>query len=74
MSDPICGHLTAIESVKAPTQRVCEACVKTGDQWVHLTHLPGMRRHPLLRQLAKSAREQARVRQQASGDRLGRDR
>ena len=36
MSDPICGHLSAIEAVKASTQRVCEACVKTGDRWVHL--------------------------------------
>ena len=36
MSDPVCGHLAAIETVKAPMQRVCEACVKTGDQWVHL--------------------------------------
>jgi len=36
MSDPICGHLAAIETVKAPTQRVCEACVKTGDRWMHL--------------------------------------
>ena len=36
MSDPICGHLSVIETVKDPTQRVCEACVKTGDRWVHL--------------------------------------
>ena len=74
MSDPICGHLTAIETVKAPTQRVCEACVKTGRPVGASAYLPGMRHHPLLRQLAKSAREQARVRQQASGNRLGRDR
>jgi Zn-finger in ubiquitin-hydrolases and other protein len=36
MSDQICGHLAAIETVKAATQRVCETCVKTGDRWVHL--------------------------------------
>jgi hypothetical protein len=36
MSDPICGHLSVIETVKDPTQRVCEACVKIGDRWVHL--------------------------------------
>jgi Zn-finger in ubiquitin-hydrolases and other protein len=36
MSDPICGHLAAIETVRAPSQRACEACVKAGDRWVHL--------------------------------------
>ena len=36
MSDQICGHLAAIETVKSPKQRVCEACVKIGDRWVHL--------------------------------------
>ena len=36
MSDPICAHLAGIETVKSPERRVCEACVKTGDRWVHL--------------------------------------
>ena len=36
MPDHICGHLAAIETVKSPTRRVCEACVKSGDRWVHL--------------------------------------
>lgn len=36
MTEQICGHLAAITAVKAPRQRVCEACVKTGDRWVHL--------------------------------------
>jgi hypothetical protein len=31
-----CAHLTGIQAVKPPRQRVCDECVKTGDRWVHL--------------------------------------
>lgn len=37
-------------------------------------HLPDLRRNPVLRQLAESAREQTCPRQRPSGDRLGRTR
>ena len=31
-----CTHLGAIKTVKHAKQRVCEACVKIGAQWMHL--------------------------------------
>ena len=31
-----CAHIAAIDKVKHPHRRVCEECIKTGDQWVHL--------------------------------------
>jgi len=31
-----CAHLQAIHSVKQAARHVCEECVKTGDNWVHL--------------------------------------
>jgi hypothetical protein len=31
-----CAHLLEIRSVKAPKDYVCEECIKTGDNWVHL--------------------------------------
>jgi hypothetical protein len=36
MADQVCVHLAAITTVKHPKRRVCEECIKTGDQWVHL--------------------------------------
>ena len=36
MADQPCAHLGAITEVKAPKRRVCEACVKLGESWVHL--------------------------------------
>ena len=36
VADNICTHLRAITSVKRPSERVCEECVKTGAEWVHL--------------------------------------
>ena len=34
--ETVCGHITAIESVRQPKKRECEECVKTGSQWIHL--------------------------------------
>ena len=34
--DTTCHHLEAITTVKQPTDRVCEDCVKSGARWVHL--------------------------------------
>ena len=31
-----CSHLELVTDVKLPTDRVCEACVTIGAQWVHL--------------------------------------
>lgn len=31
-----CADIAEIAEVKPPRVRVCEACVATGDQWVHL--------------------------------------
>lgn len=31
-----CPDIAEVTAVKAPRVRVCEACVKTGDAWVHL--------------------------------------
>ena len=31
-----CADIASIAAVKPPHARVCEACVKTGDRWVHL--------------------------------------
>ena len=36
MTEPACGHITAIEKVLQPKKRECEACVKIGARWVHL--------------------------------------
>lgn len=31
-----CEHISAIETVKQEQRHVCDECVKTGDEWVHL--------------------------------------
>ena len=31
-----CPDIAEVTTVKAPRARVCEACVKTGDGWLHL--------------------------------------
>lgn len=31
-----CAHIDRVQAVIPPKQRVCEACVKIGAQWVHL--------------------------------------
>jgi hypothetical protein len=36
MANPACGHIDALSAIKGPTRRVCEECIKTGDEWVHL--------------------------------------
>jgi hypothetical protein len=36
MSKRPCEHLAAITTVKHPRKHVCDECVKTGGQWVHL--------------------------------------
>lgn len=31
-----CEHITSLEEIKHPLRPVCDECVKTGDEWVHL--------------------------------------
>ena len=35
-SDGACSHIEAITSITPAKRRVCDECVKTGSQWVHL--------------------------------------
>ena len=34
--EQLCAHITAIKKLKHPVELVCEECIKTGDEWVHL--------------------------------------
>jgi hypothetical protein len=36
MSEKVCSHLQAISEVKTSNDYVCEECMKTGGNWVHL--------------------------------------
>jgi hypothetical protein len=36
MTEIACSHIGAVASVKTPKRHVCDECVKTGSQWVHL--------------------------------------
>jgi hypothetical protein len=36
MAGEVCAHITSIEHVLHAKRHVCETCIKTGDQWVHL--------------------------------------
>ncbi len=31
-----CGHLGSLKELKLPKKHVCDECIKTGSQWVHL--------------------------------------
>ena len=43
-----------------PSSTVCESCVKTGAQWVHLRTCQTVRRDAVLRLVAESPRQQTR--------------
>lgn len=36
MSDFPCQHISGITELKQPKELVCEICIKSGSQWVHL--------------------------------------
>ncbi|MVT43571.1 hypothetical protein GO495_23440 [Chitinophaga oryziterrae] len=36
MEPDICQHLQAIHTLKVEHEHVCEECIKTGDEWLHL--------------------------------------
>ena len=31
-----CQHINSLKELKLPNEYVCEECIKTGDDWVHL--------------------------------------
>ena len=36
MSDGPCQHIASVVSIKHPSRRECDECVKTGSRWLHL--------------------------------------
>jgi len=36
MANSVCEHLGALGAVRPSPTHVCDECVKTGDEWVHL--------------------------------------
>ncbi|HVG07191.1 MAG TPA: UBP-type zinc finger domain-containing protein [Thermoanaerobaculia bacterium] len=36
MSEGACAHIDEVTSITHAKRRVCDECVKTGSQWVHL--------------------------------------
>ena len=36
MTNAACAHIEAVDSVKQPSRRECQECVKTHSRWVHL--------------------------------------
>jgi hypothetical protein len=36
LSSAPCKHLKALKTLLLPEEQVCEECIKTGDEWVHL--------------------------------------
>lgn len=34
--EQVCEHIRLITSLKKPKGYVCEECIKTGDEWMHL--------------------------------------
>jgi hypothetical protein len=36
VQQPVCEHIRQIKSLKQPKELVCEECIKTGSEWVHL--------------------------------------
>lgn len=35
-NENVCNHIRKIETLKTAQELVCEECIKTGDDWVHL--------------------------------------
>ena len=36
MADEICSHMSELKELKQAKEYVCEECIKTGSDWVHL--------------------------------------
>jgi uncharacterized UBP type Zn finger protein len=41
MPDSRCEHIEAVTTIRQPTARVCDECVKMGGSWVHLRTCQG---------------------------------
>lgn len=35
-NENVCDHISEIKTLKTAEEQVCEECIKTGDEWVHL--------------------------------------
>ncbi|MDB5110207.1 MAG: hypothetical protein JWR67_1321 [Mucilaginibacter sp.] len=35
-AEELCDHIKAVKKLQRPKDLVCEECIKTGDEWVHL--------------------------------------
>jgi 3-deoxy-D-manno-octulosonate 8-phosphate phosphatase KdsC-like HAD superfamily phosphatase len=35
-NENVCDHISEIKTLKTAEELVCEECIKTGDEWVHL--------------------------------------
>jgi uncharacterized UBP type Zn finger protein len=35
-SEQVCEHISKITALKKPKDYICEECIKTGDEWMHL--------------------------------------
>ena len=69
--DGACSHIDEVTTITHAKSRVCDECVKTGAQWVHLRTCQTCGDDALLRQLAEPPCHQARAGHRASRDRLG---
>lgn len=36
MANEICKHLQELDTLKKAKEYICEECIKTGDEWMHL--------------------------------------
>jgi hypothetical protein len=36
MEEELCSHLKVLKELKTAKEYVCEECIKTGDEWMHL--------------------------------------
>jgi len=43
-----CKHLAEVRDVQPKTPDGCEECLQTGEEWVHLRLVPGVRSRGLL--------------------------
>jgi hypothetical protein len=67
-----CAHLRAITTVTHEKRHVCEECINhDGRHPGASTHLPDLRRDPVLRQLAEPSWDSSRPGHRTSGKRLG---
>ena len=70
-----CSHLDSVTVTEAPGEIAgCEDCLKIGGTLGAPAHVPGVRPHRLLRQLAEPPRHRAHPRDRASDHPLGRAR